>query len=86
MLSVHWRMAELWTVKQKRNLTDEEEAELNICLQYNALFARKVAGLHNLSIAASLTSDADWQHEVCRQLEKLEKQFQDGFLYSRFNP
>ncbi|WP_284644726.1 DUF7667 family protein [Paenibacillus silviterrae] len=73
MLSVHWRMAELWTLERQRGLTDSEEAELSACLHYNAVYARKLAGLYNLSLAASMTRDTEWQHEICRQIERLEE-------------
>lgn len=75
MLSVHWRMAELWTLQQSRKLTQEEESELSICLQYNAMFARRLASLHNMSLAASMTHDSEWQHEICAQIENLERQY-----------
>ncbi|MDQ1912184.1 hypothetical protein RAC89_17495 [Paenibacillus sp. GD4] len=73
MLSVHWRMAELWTLERQRGLTESEEAELSACLHYNAVYARKLAGLYNLSLAASMTRDTEWQHEICRQIERLEE-------------
>lgn len=61
MLSVHWRMAELWTLERQRGLTESEEAELSACLHYNAVYARKLAGLYNLSLAASMTRDTEWR-------------------------
>lgn len=73
MLAVHWRLAELWTLERQRGLTAKEEAELSACLHYNAVYARKLAGLYNLSLAASMTRDTEWQHEICRQIEKLEE-------------
>jgi hypothetical protein len=74
LLLVHWRLAELWTLQRQRGLTKEEESEVTACLHYNAVFARKLAGLYNLSLVASISSDKDWQHEICEQIEKLEKQ------------
>lgn len=74
MLSVHWRMAELWTLQKARGLTQDEQSELSACLHYNAIYARKLAALYNLSLAASMTKDTDWQHEICAQIEKLERQ------------
>lgn len=74
MLSVHWRMAELWTLEKTRGLTEDEQSELSACLHYNAIYARKLAGLYNLSLAASMTNDTEWQHEICSQIEKLENQ------------
>ncbi|MCS7463310.1 hypothetical protein N0M98_24610 [Paenibacillus doosanensis] len=74
MLSVHWRLAELWTLQQKRKLTEDEESEMTACLHYNAIYARKLSGLYNLSLAASMINDAEWQHEICQRIEKLESQ------------
>ncbi|MCZ8521207.1 MULTISPECIES: DUF7667 family protein [Paenibacillus] len=74
MLPVHWRLAELWTLQQSRELTEEEQSEVSACLQYNAIYARKLAGLYNLSLAASMTQDTEWQHEICARIEKLEDQ------------
>ncbi|WP_028552643.1 DUF7667 family protein [Paenibacillus sp. UNC451MF] len=74
MLSVHWRLAELWTLQKKRGLTEDEESEVNACLHYNAIYARKLAGLYNLSLAASMVKDTAWQHEICQAIEKLEHQ------------
>ncbi|MDF2962443.1 MAG: hypothetical protein K0S39_4178 [Paenibacillus sp.] len=74
MLPVHWRLAELWTLGRQRELTEDEESEISACLHYNAIFARKLSGLYNLSLAASMTNDTEWQHEICKQIEKLESQ------------
>ncbi|WP_426446637.1 DUF7667 family protein [Paenibacillus sp. S-38] len=74
MLAVHWRLAELWTLQKARELTEDEQSEVTACLHYNAIYARKLAGLYNLSLAASLTGDTDWQHEICAQIDKLESQ------------
>ncbi|CAG7635403.1 hypothetical protein ACFQI7_06590 [Paenibacillus allorhizosphaerae] len=74
MLSVHWRLAELWTLQQQRELTDIERSEMSACLHYNAEYARKLASLYNWSMVASMTGDTEWQHEICRQIDKLEEQ------------
>ncbi|MCZ8512735.1 hypothetical protein O9H85_09970 [Paenibacillus filicis] len=81
MLSVHWRLAELWTLQQQRELTEDETSEMSACLHYNAIYARKLAGLYNLSLAASITADTEWQHRICEQIEKLEGQ---GVQYPEF--
>lgn len=73
MLSVHWRLAELWTLQKQRELTEDEESEMSACLHYNAIYARKLSRLYNLSLAASMTNDIEWQHEICVEIEKLER-------------
>ncbi|TDG00192.1 DUF7667 family protein [Paenibacillus piri] len=74
MLPVHWRLAELWTISRQRDLTEDEQSEISACLHYNAIYARKLSGLYNLSLAASICGDTEWQHDICRQLEKLTGQ------------
>ncbi|TBL81272.1 DUF7667 family protein [Paenibacillus thalictri] len=75
MLPVHWRLAELWTIRQKRELTEAENTEMSLCLQLNANFARKLATLHNWSYTAALIGDTVWQHEICQRIEELESQY-----------
>ena len=83
MLSVHWRLAELWTLERQRPLTEEEKSEMSACLHYNAIYARKLARLYNLSLAAAQAGDTEWQHEICEQIEKLEGL---GNSYPEFKP
>lgn len=72
MLPIHERMAEIWTVNQKRELTEAEMKEMHICMQANSNYARKLGELHNLSLMASMVDDYAWQHEICAAIEKLE--------------
>jgi len=74
MLYVHQRMAELWTAKKRRDLTKEEQDEMTFCLDVNAAFVWDMVKLQNMSLLASATDDYDWQHEICRKIEKLERQ------------
>ncbi|MBO7748699.1 MULTISPECIES: DUF7667 family protein [Paenibacillus] len=71
ILPIHERLAELWTIRGARNLTGEEQADLEHCLAVNAMHVRQFANLHNLSLAASMAGDVEWQHEICQRLEKL---------------
>lgn len=68
---VHERMAELWAYKSRRPLTAEEQLELEHCLDANTAFHRRLGHLYNLSYAASLIGDTEWQHEICGRIEKL---------------
>jgi len=72
MLTVHQRMAELWTLRKNRKLTEAEQSELFICLEANANHMWQKAKLENLSLCASMTQDYDWLHDICVLLEKLE--------------
>lgn len=71
ILPIHERLAELWTIRSMRRLTEEEHADFEHCLAVNAMHVRQLANLHNLSLIASMTRDVEWQHEICRKLEKL---------------
>jgi hypothetical protein len=70
--AIHHRLAELWAVQQKRPLTDEEATELQHCLAANAAYVWRAAWFANLSLLASMTKDTEWQHEICREIERLE--------------
>lgn len=73
MLHFHQRMAELWTMQHKgKALTADQEMEMVYCLRLNADYAYKLADLHNMSLLASMTDDFEWQHTICRDIEKLE--------------
>ncbi|MDD9266303.1 hypothetical protein ACFPES_04585 [Paenibacillus sp. GCM10023248] len=72
MLAVHQRMAELWTLRKKRELTKAEQDELMLCMEANATYVWMRIKLENLSLCASLTSDYEWLHEICERIEKLE--------------
>jgi len=70
----HRRMAELWTIGRKRELTQEERTELDQCLAVNAKLCWEMAALENWSLMASLTGDTEWQYDICRQIESLPYQ------------
>ncbi|WP_336773236.1 DUF7667 family protein [Paenibacillus sp. MMO-58] len=70
-LPIHERLAELWIIRGGRQLTGEEQADFEHCLAVNAMHIRQIANLYNLSLAASMSGDVEWQHEICQRLEKL---------------
>ncbi|MGN7457903.1 DUF7667 family protein [Paenibacillus pasadenensis] len=69
--SFHARLAELYTINKRREMSCAELAEIDHCLQQNAKYVHELAYLENLSIMASMTSDVDWQHEICRDIDDL---------------
>ena len=71
LFPIHERLAELWTIRGRRRLSDAELADFEHCLAVNAAYCRQLANLHNYSLLASMTADHEWQHEICRQIEKL---------------
>lgn len=71
MLPVYERMAELRIIQRRKKLTDAELRELEHCLDMNADYCYRLSQLYNLSLVASITEDVDWQHELCREIEKL---------------
>lgn len=73
MLILNCRLAELWIAQRVRDLTDEELDEMNMVLTANANYIQRMSALHELSYQASCVNDADWQHDICRQIEELER-------------
>lgn len=67
-----WRLAELWVVNKRRELTPEEMTEFQHCLSLNAKYCWEMAYLENMSLMASLINDVDWQHEICLEIDHLE--------------
>lgn len=74
MWSVHLRMAELWEINKKRELTADELTELRHCLEANANLAFKLAKLKNMSLMASMINDTEWNHEICAEIQKITDQ------------
>lgn len=77
MMSIHWRLAELWVLKQNRELTEAEVFEMECCLKLNANYALKVAEQYNMSLMASMTNDWSWLHDISANIEKLENIYKD---------
>ncbi|MBB3114660.1 hypothetical protein FHS18_006800 [Paenibacillus phyllosphaerae] len=71
ILPVHERLAELWTIRTKRKLTEEEAADFEHCLAANATYCRQLAYLYNCSLLASMSGDVEWQHEICGRIDKM---------------
>ncbi len=64
MLPIHERMAELWTIRSRRELTGEEWRELTFCLDANASYVWKKVKVNNLCQLASMTNDSHWLQEL----------------------
>ncbi|MGG1514369.1 hypothetical protein ABE504_03080 [Paenibacillus oryzisoli] len=71
MLAIHQRMAELWTLRRGRELTQAEHDELMLCMEANATYVWNRLKLENLSLCASMTADYEWLHDICERMEKL---------------
>lgn len=74
--SVHRRLAEL-TEKAERlggyeRLSILEQKDIAHCLKLNAQVVRRIDELKQLSFIAYQANDAEWQHELCKQLDALE--------------
>ncbi|GGB41384.1 hypothetical protein GCM10011409_18630 [Lentibacillus populi] len=65
------RFIELSILKKHRRLTLSETREFNESLKHLEKLEWQKAKLKNLSLAASMIDDVDWQHEICEKLEKL---------------
>jgi hypothetical protein len=74
MWVVHQRIAELWYEHlYGSGLTEEEKMEFRMCLDANLRKAQKLADLYNQSLIASMSNDYDWQHEICKEIQKIEE-------------
>ncbi|QWE49712.1 hypothetical protein [Paenibacillus phage SV21] len=73
MLPIHQRLAELWTINLRRDLSQKELEEMEHCLRQNAARVWEVIKLKNLSEAAYIADDVDWQHDICAQMERLKE-------------
>lgn len=74
---VHQRLAELWfKLNHEGELSVEEIQDFKHCLDANMHKVLKLARLYNLSLAASITNDTDWQHEICAEIEKIKESMQ----------
>jgi hypothetical protein len=71
MHSVHQRLGELFYLGKHRDLTEDEQREFEQCLEWNMQRCLSLAKLYNLSLAAHVGDDTNWQHEICAKIDKL---------------
>ncbi|MEC0134693.1 MULTISPECIES: hypothetical protein [Paenibacillus] len=71
MLPVHERLAELFTLSRRRQLTAAEETEQQQCLQINATYCYEMARLQNEIQLAEQTADLQWHQDICAQMFEL---------------
>lgn len=72
VMAFHQRLAELWTINKRRQLTPEEMEEVQHCLSENVKYVWRLAYLENQSLLASMTNDVDWQHEICVEIDQVQ--------------
>lgn len=72
VMPIHQRLAELWTINKRRQLTPKEMDEVQHCLSMNMKYCWELAYQENLSLLASMTNDVDWQHEICLEIDRIE--------------
>lgn len=65
-------MAELWMLNKRRQLSVSEMEEMQQVLHLNFAYVWDMARLENLSLVASMTSDMNWQHDICREIDFIE--------------
>lgn len=82
VLPVHQRLAELHTLLDKRELTLDEQVELEDCMQINADVMFELAKIKIASKQAFKTDDTEWQHAICARIEAVSKKFIRGGIYS----
>ena len=72
MWPVHQMIAMLWYKHSYgEGLADDEIEEMKHALDANMRKAQRLADLENLSLMASIVNDTDWQHEVCKDIDKI---------------
>ena len=67
------RFSELMMIGRYRPLSQKELQEVNESIQYLDNRMWKLARLYNFSLMAYMTNDHDWQHEICAEIERLER-------------
>lgn len=72
VMPYHVRLAELWMLQKRRQLTDAEAIEMTHCLAANAKYCWDLIALNNMSLAAYQAGDMAWLHEICAQIEAIE--------------
>ena len=68
MLTIHERLAELYTISRRRPLSAAELTEQQHCLHANAVYCWEIGRLNNEALLAAQTEDTDWQQEISAQL------------------
>jgi hypothetical protein len=75
MLTINIRLAEIWELQRKRDLTEAEELELKQCLQANASYVRKRSEFLNWMYVASLTKDIEEEAKYAAEIIKLDMKY-----------
>lgn len=73
VMPYHVRMAEIFTLQRRRQLTAEELIEMTHCLAANAKYCWDLIALQNMSLAAYAAGDMEWLHDICAQIDALEE-------------
>lgn len=69
----HVRLAELFLMQKRRQLTDPEILEMTHCLAANAKYCWDLVALQNMSFVAYQAGDMAWLHDICSQIDALEE-------------
>ena len=67
------RFVELMVVESYRPLSNQELVELAESFEYLKHRQWKLWKLKNMSLVAHMTNDTEWQHEICAEIERVEK-------------
>ncbi|WP_054026874.1 hypothetical protein [Bacillus sp. FJAT-28004] len=77
MMNVHWRLAELWLLQEKRSLSEQETSEMNACMKLNAKYAQRLAEQYNFGYMANMIGDEAWLQEIKAEIDKLERTYEN---------
>jgi hypothetical protein len=72
IMGCHQRMAELYVLRKKRKLTNEEILEMDHCQEINVKFCWHMAKLYELSYLAHCTDDHEWQQSICEAIDDIQ--------------
>lgn len=72
--SIHRRMAELFMISKRRDLTYSEALEMQHCIEVNANLVVAMDSLKTLSMLAYEQNDTEWLHEIAKKIDGLEAQ------------
>lgn len=71
---IHRRMAELFMISKRRDLTYSEALEMQHCIEVNANLVVAMDSLKTLSMLAYEQNDTEWLHEISKKIDGLEAQ------------
>lgn len=67
----HIKLAYVYDRYQNNTMTGQDYSDLFLLLKQNREYIHSVLKLQELSYFASETDDREWQHEICKRMDRL---------------